>query len=210
MKTKSEETREKILAAAVKVIRQKGYSATTVQDLCAEAGVSKGAFFHYFESKEAMAVAAADSFSTMADGLFAALDRPELSDPLDYVFAYLDLREAILEGETWEYTCFLGTIVQETYGSSEALRAVCEKHIFGHATKLEEKFRVALNERNVTGFDARELAWMSQSVLQGSFILGKASESRDVIFSCIRQLRRYFEFVFGVTGNRAVSAAEGG
>jgi TetR/AcrR family transcriptional regulator, transcriptional repressor for nem operon len=209
-KSTSVETREKILAAALKVVRQKGYSATTVQDLCTEAGVSKGAFFHHFDSKETMAVAAAESFSKLADGLFMMLDRPGLEDPLDYVFAYLDLRESILGGETWEYTCFLGTVVQESYASSDPLRIACEKHIFSHAAKLEEKMHLALVQRGVSGVESRELAWMTQSVLQGSFILGKASESRDVIFSCIRHLRRYFEYVFGVTENNTISAAVGG
>ena len=41
----------KPLEAALRVIRTKGYAATTVDDLCATAGVSKGSFFHHFKSK---------------------------------------------------------------------------------------------------------------------------------------------------------------
>src|ERR1700758_1188723 len=47
----------KLLEAAVHVIRSKGYSAARVEDFCAEAGLTKGAFFHHFPSKEACAVA---------------------------------------------------------------------------------------------------------------------------------------------------------
>lgn len=54
----------KILDAAPPVIRAKGYAATTVDDLCEAAGVTKGAFFHHFRSKDKLGVApdiAADS-----------------------------------------------------------------------------------------------------------------------------------------------------
>ncbi len=46
--------REKLLDAARRVIREKGYSAATVDDLCRAADVTKGAFFHHFDSKEVL------------------------------------------------------------------------------------------------------------------------------------------------------------
>ena len=52
--------KDKILDAALMVIRAKGYTATTVDDLCAASDVTKGAFFHHFKSKDDLAIAAAD------------------------------------------------------------------------------------------------------------------------------------------------------
>lgn len=45
-------TKEKILEAGMELFSQKGYDATSIQEICEKAGVSKGAFFHYFPSKE--------------------------------------------------------------------------------------------------------------------------------------------------------------
>jgi AcrR family transcriptional regulator len=45
-------TKEKILKAGERLFSNKGYDATSVAEICEEAGVSKGAFFHYFDSKE--------------------------------------------------------------------------------------------------------------------------------------------------------------
>lgn len=45
-------TKDKILEAGIELFSQKGYDATSVQEICEKAGVSKGAFFHYFPSKE--------------------------------------------------------------------------------------------------------------------------------------------------------------
>ena len=42
------ESKTKLLDATLKVVRQKGYAATRVEDVCAEAGLSKGSFFHHF------------------------------------------------------------------------------------------------------------------------------------------------------------------
>jgi AcrR family transcriptional regulator len=57
MQQRSEETRAHILEAAVKRFAVSGYDAASVDDICSEAGVSKGAFYHHFPSKQAIFLA---------------------------------------------------------------------------------------------------------------------------------------------------------
>src|SRR5437660_2207426 len=45
-------TKRKLLSAAEKLILKKGFTATTVDDICGVAGLTKGSFFHYFENKD--------------------------------------------------------------------------------------------------------------------------------------------------------------
>ena len=97
-------TKTKLLDAALTAIRAKGYTATTVDDICQAAGVTKGAFFHHFKSKEDLAVAAARHWGALTSGLFASALYRALQDPLDRVLAYVDFRKAILQGELPEYT----------------------------------------------------------------------------------------------------------
>ena len=54
MQQRSEETRNHLLTAAQRLFSQKGYDAASVADICTEAGVSKGAFYHHFDSKQAL------------------------------------------------------------------------------------------------------------------------------------------------------------
>jgi AcrR family transcriptional regulator len=51
---RSATTRSKIMQAAVKCFSAEGYDAASVDDICGAAGVSKGAFYHHFESKQAL------------------------------------------------------------------------------------------------------------------------------------------------------------
>ena len=88
----------KLLDAALSVIRSKGYAATTVDDLCASAGVTKGAFFHHFKSKEDLGVAAADYWSETTGGLFAQAPYNAHADPLERLLGYVDFRQALLQG----------------------------------------------------------------------------------------------------------------
>src|SRR3970282_1199369 len=51
---KKEETKERIFKAAVKLFRDKGFEATTIDDITERADVAKGTFFNYFPKKEAV------------------------------------------------------------------------------------------------------------------------------------------------------------
>ncbi|MGL5116701.1 MAG: TetR/AcrR family transcriptional regulator, partial [Beijerinckiaceae bacterium] len=79
--------REKLLDAAFTLVRSKGFTATTVDDLCAAAGVTKGAFFHHFASKEALGVAAAQHWSKVTSAFFAGATYHRHADPLERFLA---------------------------------------------------------------------------------------------------------------------------
>ena len=165
---------EKILMAAMGIIRTKGYAATSVDELCAAAGVTKGAFFHHFASKEALGVAAAEYWTRITGALFAAAPYHEPADPLDRVLGYIDFRAGLLAGPPEAFSCLAGTMAQEVFAVSPAIRAACEASIFGHAATLEADIAAAMAMHGVKGISAVSLARHTQVVLQGAFILAKA------------------------------------
>ena len=189
--------RDKLLAAALSLIREKGYSSTSVDELCAQAGVTKGAFFHHFESKNALAVAAANHWSAITGAFFETAPYHEHSDPLDRVFGYLDFRKAILKGEIAEFTCLVGTMVQETHATSPEIRKACEASISGHAAKVEADIALAMKRyRLLAPWTAKSLALHTQAVLQGAFILAKAKGGAAIAVESIDHLHRYIELLF--------------
>jgi TetR/AcrR family transcriptional regulator, transcriptional repressor for nem operon len=190
-------TKTKLLDAGLTAIRAKGYTATTVDDICDAAGVTKGAFFHHFKSKEDLAVAAARHWGAITSGLFASAPYRALPDPLDRVLAYVDFRKAILQGELPEYTCFAGTTIQEVYDTHPLIREACEKTISDHAAVVEADIAEAMHKYHITGdWTAQSLALYTQAVLQGAFILAKAKQNSVVAADCIDHLRRYIEMLF--------------
>src|SRR5580698_6157826 len=130
------ESKTKLLDAALHVIRAKGYSATRVEDVCETAGLTKGSFFHHFDSKEALALAAADYWIENTGALFASAPFHAPANALDRLLAYVDFRKALLMGELPDFTCLVGTMVQETYDTHPAIREACNKSISGHAATL--------------------------------------------------------------------------
>src|SRR5262245_41853606 len=176
--------REKILDAALAVIRAKGYAATSVDDLCRAAGVTKGAFFHHFKSKDDLAVAAADHWGEATSRFFAAAPYHAARDPLDRVLGYIDFRKSILTGELSEFTCLAGTMLQEVYATSPQIRDACRRAIFEHAERLEADISEAIKTHGVkTAWTPRSLALHTQAVLQGAFILAKAAGGPEIAAS---------------------------
>lgn len=190
-------TKSKLLDAAVNVIRAQGYSATTVDDLCDSAGVTKGAFFHHFESKEALGVSAAQHFASMAEGLFTSASYRELPDPVDRLLGYVALRKSLVQGELAGFTCLFGTLVQETYQTHPAIREACASHLADHTAMLESDIAAALAKyASHARWSASSLASHMQAVIQGAFILAKAEESPAIAVDCLDHLRRYLEALF--------------
>jgi len=187
----------KLLDAALSLIRAKGYSATTVDELCLVAGVTKGAFFHHFQNKEALGVAAAHYWSEQTGRMFAAKAYHEHVDPLQRVLGYLDSRRSMLTGEVRDFTCLAGTMVQEQFDASPVIREACLESIAGHAANVEKDIADAIEAYGITAeWTAMGLALHIQAVLQGGFILAKAHGRGDVAMTCIDHLRRYVELLF--------------
>jgi TetR/AcrR family transcriptional regulator, transcriptional repressor for nem operon len=190
--------RQKLLDAALSLIRTRGYEATTVDDLCAAAGVTKGAFFHHFDSKESLAVAAAEYWSETTGAFFAAASYHRHGDPLQRLLGYIDFRKAILTGKVPEFTCLVGTMVQEVYVSSPAIREACDASISGHAATLEPDIAAAMARYRVRAdCTAQSLALHTQAVLQGAFVLAKVKGNAAVAAESIDHLRRYVVQLFG-------------
>lgn len=190
-------TRVKLLDAARDVIRAKGYNATTVDDICAAAGVTKGGFFHHFQSKEQLGIAAAEQFGEMAAAIFGSAPYRQLPDPRDRVLGYVDFRGAMFQWEIGQYTCLLGTMVQEVYATHPEVRAACDRQMSDHVAELVKDLEAA---RQLYAPDApwsaQTVGYFMQAVLQGSFIFAKAKQGPEVALECLRHLRRYLETLF--------------
>ncbi len=113
------------------------------------------------------------------------------------MLGYIDFRRAILTGKVPEFTCLVGTMVQEVYETCPAIRKACDASISGHAAKVEADIAGAMKRHGIRAkWTARSLALHTQAVLQGAFILAKAKGDAAVAGESVDHLRRYVELLF--------------
>ncbi len=191
--------RDKLLDAALSTIRGRGFTDTSVDELCASAGVTKGAFFHHFRSKDALGVAAAERFAAHADAVFAAAPFRSASDPVDRLLGYVDFRKAMMQGDLPGFTCLVGTMAQEIYATHPDVRDACARTIAAHVGFLIPDIAAALAARKVDAPGGAEgLALYMQAVIQGAFVLAKANNDAQVAANCLEHLRNHLAGLFGV------------
>jgi TetR/AcrR family transcriptional regulator, transcriptional repressor for nem operon len=195
--TVAHESKTKLLEAAWRAIRTEGYAATTVEDICRQAGVTKGSFFHHFKTKDDLALAAIAHWESMTGEFFAQAPYHDFPDPLDRLLGYVKFRASTLSGELSDYTCLLGTLVQETYASHPPLREACDRGMSSHIDALigdiEAAKQLYVPEAPWT---AQSVGYFIQSVLQGSFIYAKAKQDPATARDSLEHLRRYLNFLF--------------
>ncbi len=192
------DARNRLLDAARDVIRARGFTATSVEDLCQAAEVTKGAYFHHFKSKDALGIAAADDWSAGTTAFFAAAPYHAPDDPLERVLAYVAFRKSIIEGEIAQFSCLVGTMVQEVYATSPAIREACGRSILGHAATLEADIEAARTKHRVFGnWTAESLARHTQTVIQGAFVMAKAGNDPALARESLDHLDQYIRLLFG-------------
>ncbi|TFW18755.1 TetR/AcrR family transcriptional regulator [Massilia arenosa] len=192
------DSRDRLLVAAIDLIRTKGYEGTRVDDVCAAAGVSKGSFFHHFKSKEALARAAAQRFAELAGALFAGAAFHREATPRARLIGYIDFRIQMIAGELAAFTCLHGMLSQETFATHPGLAEASGTHIRAHAATLVPDIRAARAEHAPhADWSAESLALHIQAVIQGSFVLAKSQHDPEVAAESLRHLRRYLVHLFG-------------
>lgn len=191
-------TRANLIAAAQTLVRRKGYAATSVDEICGAAGVTKGAFFYHFATKEALAAAAAEQWTARAEQLIFTLPPwTRIADPLERLLAHIDFRAFMMDGPAEGFTCFVGTVVQESFASSDVLRAACDASMTAYCERLAETIDAAIAHYGVKdGVTALSLAYHVQAVLQGAFILAKGKADPAIARESAAHLKRYLEMLF--------------
>jgi TetR/AcrR family transcriptional regulator, transcriptional repressor for nem operon len=183
-------TRSKLIQTASEAIRRKGLIATRIDDVCAASGVTKGAFFHHFKTKEDMAEACLIEWSRgMAEMLEKAPFQKEISAS-KRVSRCIDFFIQLFDNPETVKSCLVGTTVQEISETHPQLRMAANE-CFEHAKGL---FKAMLDEACQTGkkrVDTASLADLWIATLQGSLILYKASQNPSVIRKNLQHMKQY-------------------
>jgi TetR/AcrR family transcriptional repressor of nem operon len=114
-------SRERILQTGFDLLRERGYNATSVQDITDAAGVPKGSFYNHFESKEALSVEALRHYYVAARAYLEAL-HDESRPPLERLRTFFEGMRDAGRGEDFRCGCLMGALGLELANQSPAVR----------------------------------------------------------------------------------------
>lgn len=190
-------TREKLIAAATELMRRHGYTATTVDRICEEAGVTKGAFFHYFKSKEEIGEEAVEDWCGKRAAMYFRDMGDPGGDPLRCFQRWMDGLIESVRNPDEKPVCLLGMISQEMAGGNDRLRELCEAKLTGWTGFAAQLLGAAKKlHRPKVDFDPEEVGWMLNGLWQGSLLIAKTRRDREVVANNLRHARAYVDALF--------------
>ncbi|MBY8881467.1 TetR/AcrR family transcriptional regulator [Actinacidiphila acidipaludis] len=168
--------RERILGAAQSLMAQRGYSALGTAEICKEAGVPKGSFYYFFDSKEALGLAVLDEHW---EAQRADWDRVLSADaaPLERLRSLFEETEAGQQaGQRSCGTvtgCMFGNLTLELSNQAEPIRARLQ-HIFeAQVDMVHEVVSEAARRGEIAVSDPREAARAIVAQLEGQVLFAK-------------------------------------
>jgi len=198
-------TREKILDAAQSLILDRGYVGMTVEHVLDEVGITKGAFFHHFKTKDDLAKALLQRFADKDAKIYAeSRERAEKlsDDPLQQMLIFIRLFEEMFGGLTEPYPgCLFASYIYELQQFDDQTRQLIRDSFQKWRELLTEKFEaIARKYPPQTEVSAASLADAFTVVLEGAFITGKAMNEPGVVSEQLRHFRNYIELLFRQPG----------
>jgi TetR/AcrR family transcriptional repressor of nem operon len=165
-------TEEDLIEAARKLMLRQGYAATGINEICREAGVSKGAFYHFFETKEAVTIAALESFYQSGIEELMSID-VRAATAAEALPRFLE-RVAERAPKIWKQGCLLGGLAVEMSLSNETLQHEVARlfdQLAAHIAELARPFvaSLATDELSATAIAEDFLA-----IVEGAIVLSRA------------------------------------
>lgn len=195
---KDPQTRTNLLDAAMFLMLEKGFTATSVDEICRAAAVTKGSFFYYFASKEALGEAVLVHFQQKMATMLAHGPYHTLQDPLQRLYAYCDYIAFMLTQPDVPQSCLLGNLSQELAPTNEAIRTVCQAGFAGWTTTVQAELEAARQHyRPQIEFDSQSLAAHLIAVFEGALILAKAQQDIAVVRTHLAHFKHYLTLLFG-------------
>jgi TetR/AcrR family transcriptional repressor of nem operon len=182
---RSTDTREKLVRTAEKLMLRDGYSATRVDEVISKAGLSKGSFYHFFDSKEALGLAALDHYYSDRVSRLAAGPYANETDPLRRGQGFLNHAARVAE-DLWAAGCLLAGLAGEAARSNRVISNALRKRTDDlRALLIDVLAPFATPEAG-----AAELADQFLVCVEGSIVLARIYDDPSYLRRGLRQFRR--------------------
>ncbi|MBO0321432.1 TetR/AcrR family transcriptional regulator [Muricauda sp. CAU 1633] len=193
-------TRAKILAESKTLVFENGFSGTSIDQILARTGITKGAFFYHFKTKNALAQALIEEFARDDIGhMQEALQKTgELhSDPLDrllqFIQEFVDLMSDLEDPPSCLYASYT---YEPSQFEPEILEFISETLLTWRKT-FEQLLENVLKEYNTkVEVDIAALSNLFTVIFEGSYVVSKALNDPALISGQLKELKNYFHLLF--------------
>jgi TetR/AcrR family transcriptional repressor of nem operon len=202
---RAEATRERIVAAAAELFAFKGYHDTKLEEVHAQAGVTTGAFFHHFRSKEDLGFAAIDRHmekrrARLDDIMSRVPKKPDDNDPFEWIVQRLDaIQEMIRQRGPRKGGCIIGNLSTSLADTHEPFRKRLAKCFEEMAVEFRPYLDAAMPKRTPRPvkepLDTADLARYIVTVIEGAIMLSRTRHDRRLVAQHFDHLKRYLRQV---------------
>lgn len=194
-------TRDKIIDTAMELSLRQGHVATSIDEVIANAGITKGSFFYHFPSKKDLAVALVKKFSAsemiiLQENLGKAnkLSKDPLQQLLIFVGLIQDLHSQLEEGHIG---CLFASFSYENQLQDEELQAMASETLIEWKTKLSEKIQEIIKLYPPTqSVNPDDLADMFLVTLEGAYVLTRIMHNPNIVQLHLEQYKTFLESLF--------------
>jgi TetR/AcrR family transcriptional repressor of nem operon len=186
----ADDTRDRILFAAMRLFAEKGYGSTSVADILNAAGANAGSLYYFFPGKQDVLLAVLETYLAGIHPMLLAPAWEGVDDPIERVFALLDRYRFALTSTHNTYGCPIGSLALEIHEPDPPVRKLLSANFNAWVDAIEECFKEA-GKRLPSHVDRRALATFALTTMEGGVMLSRTERSVDPFDTSVRLFRNY-------------------
>ncbi|MTI38075.1 TetR/AcrR family transcriptional regulator, partial [Fulvivirga lutimaris] len=192
---------DKIIAEARSLVLKNGFSGTSIDQILDRTGITKGAFFYHFKTKNILAKALIEDFANEDLGYMRKsleMVNEKYDKPLDKLLAFIQYFIDMMSGLTEAYPgCLYISYTSEPNQFDEEIKEVVSGTILIWRNTMMKLLEDTVEDLGIKpGVDLQSLADHLFIVFEGSFVVSQALEDKDLIANQIKHYKHYLEVLF--------------
>jgi TetR/AcrR family transcriptional regulator, transcriptional repressor for nem operon len=188
----SESTRDRFLAAGMRLFAAKGYQSTSIADLLQEVGAHSGSFYHFFPTKQDLLLAVLRAYRDGIESMLLAPAWAGVEEPIAKIFALLAVYRQALAGSGCTYGCPIGSLALELHEPDPPVRELLSAN-FSEWVQHIEACLDAARDQLPRALDTHQLAVFVLTAMEGGVMQARTHRTMAAFDASVASLRDYFD-----------------
>lgn len=191
------DTRAKIVEAAMELFWEKGYNSTSISDILSRTQLNSGSLYHFFPGKQDLLLAVLEAYRDGIEPMLLAPAWAGEQDPIERVFALLDLYRGLILQTDCTYGCPIGSLALELHEADPAVRERLAQNFANWVTAVRRCYEQA-GGRFAPGTDFQALAEFTLTVMEGGVMQARTHRDVGYFDRNVAQLRAHIGLLTGL------------